>query len=140
MLKTGDVVFGCFAVKGETLADHHSVVVDVMGDMALLVYTTSIKPGEPVTSRRYSAEFSKNDCTFANWKNRCRYDGSRVSIVPVSMVEVTGRVPAATVTKIVEQITLAKRGSTFECARYDSAHPERRTGYVSRVKREAAFL
>ncbi|MNR71889.1 hypothetical protein D3C71_25680 [compost metagenome] len=138
-MKAGDVVFGAFATKNGTLADHHSVVVQVSGDNALLVYTTSIKPDEPQARRMLSREFTQNERELANWPNRCRYDATQLAIVPVSLLTITGRVPTAVVQELTKAIGDAKRDGRLELNHFNPKAPAKATGYASRLKREAAL-
>ena len=142
-MKAGDVVFGAFSVKGETLSDHHSVVVavDVIGkqEMAMLVYTSSVKPGEESARRALSRPFTDAERALANWPNPCRYDATVVALVPTSKLTVGGRVPAKTLQEIVENVGKAAGSNRLVRHTYDPAHPERMTGHASMLKREAVF-
>ena len=139
-MEVGAVVFGVFPVTGErTLTDHHSVVVKVSGDKALLVYTTSIKPGEAAPRRKFSREFTAAEKQSTLWSNRCRYDATQVAEVPLALLKVTGRVPSALARKMLEETFLAARAGVLQANSYNPAHEEKVTGHASRAKREAAF-
>lgn len=136
-MKAGDVVFGCFPVKSGTLADHHSVVAQVMGDSALIVYTTSVKEGDPVNRRALSREFTPGERELANWPNRCRYDASSVAVVPVKLLKVRGRVPTATLQEISQAVQTAVRDKRLDVNHYNPAFDVRATGRSVRGLREA---
>ncbi|WP_150126590.1 hypothetical protein [Burkholderia cenocepacia] len=142
-MKAGDCVQGAFAVNGETLGDHHSVVVALTKsgkeEMAMLVYTTSIKPGDELTRRALSRPFTDAERALANWSNPCRYEATRVALVPTSQLIVGGRVPAKTLQEIVDAVQKAAESNRLERHTYNRSHPVRMTGHVSMRKREAAF-
>jgi hypothetical protein len=127
-LERGDVVFGCFpGTDDATLLNHYSVVLAVNEGMALLVYTTS---GKGQTSRLDSPThgwFSQEDRALANWPRECRYDVSRVAVVPLVKVRRTGRISARTQAAIEQKVLWARsnaRASGFRLARYNAEHRE----------------
>lgn len=144
MFKPGDCVKGVFAVADGTLLDHHSVVVaiDSSGSeaMAMLVYTTSIKPGEGSTRFVLSRAFTDEERRMAKWPNPCRYDATRVALVPVSkLTSIEGaRVPSKTLQEIISSVMQAKQRGRLQSVTYNPAQQERMTGHTSKLKREAA--
>jgi hypothetical protein len=139
-VKVGDVVRGAFAVKGETLIDHHSVVVDIQKGHALLVYTASLKQGDASRTWKFSRAFDKNEMQLANWRNPCRYEASKLSIVPVSQLELQGRVPSKLLKELAVEMDKAKRMGCLQLHQYNPSHPEVRTGYVSAQQRRSATV
>jgi len=144
MFKPGDCVKGVFPVPGETLLDHHSVVVaidsSVKEAVAMLVYTTSIKPGEESTRHVLSRAFTDEERKMAKWPNPCRYDATRVALVPVSkLTSIEGaRVPSRTLKEITDSVMQASQRGRLQRLPYNPAHPVRMTGHVSMLKREEA--
>lgn len=139
MARVGDVVRGYFATADATLADHHSVVVAVSGSDVMLVYTSSVKPDELGARRRWSDEFSAQDRAQAGWKVRCRYDASRVSLVPADKVVVSGQVTSSTLAMLQTKVAECSKRGEIDIRRFHATLPVEVTGHVSRQKREMAY-
>lgn len=139
-MEAGDVVFGAFAVKDQTLTDHLSVVVQVEGSQAMLVYVTSIKPGEPILTRSHSREFTLDERTQASFHKRSRYDASIVSIVPLSKLKVIGKLPDETTIAITQEVQLAIQSGRLLMETYNPQSVKHVTRNVSRQKHEAEVI
>lgn len=137
-MKAGDVVFGAFAVDRITLADHLSVVVQVQGQQAMLVYVTSIKPGDAELTRSLSREFTPQEREQAAFHKRCRFDASIVSVVPLSKLKVIGSLLDETTNEIAQNVQAAIQDGRLKLATYDPKASQHVTRNVSRHKHEVA--
>lgn len=111
MFKQGDVVLGAFANPDGSILNHYSVVLDSNKEGVMLVYTTSLKEHSQC-SQRFSAE----DMMLASWTKPCRYDASKVCVVPASQVRKTGRITQATFKAIRTAFTQALRSRNIQSA------------------------
>lgn len=96
MFKQGDVVLGAFATSDGSVLNHYSVVLGANDDGVMLVYTTSLKEHSDCPQR-----FSAEDMRLAHWAKPCRWDASKVCVVPASQVRCTGRITERTFGEIV---------------------------------------
>ncbi len=111
MFKQGDVVLGSFANPDGSIINHYSVVLDSNKEGVMLVYTTSLKDHSQC-SQRFSAE----DMMLAGWTKPCRYDASKVCVVPASQVRKTGRISQRTFQTIRNAFTQALRSRNVHSA------------------------
>lgn len=94
--KAGDVVLGAFATSDGKVLHHYSIVLMSNKEGSLLAYTTSLKENGIQCAQR----FTSDDMKLANWTTPCRWDGSRVCVVPNSQVRKTGSISKSTLAQI----------------------------------------
>lgn len=128
-MKASDVVFGVFPChhgkenEEVSIVNHYSLVVEVKGDVAMLVYMTSIKEDEPVeATRAYSREWTPEEREHLNIQGRGRYDASRIAFVPTRLLRVVGQVPATTTESVSKQVMAANQSGSLLCVQYNPSH------------------
>jgi len=112
MFKAGDVVLGSFATKDGKVLNHYSLVLKSTEEGSILVYTTSLK-GQTSASRVFSAA----DMALANWAKPCRWDASKLSLVPNLLIRKVGTITKATLCKIQDGVQEAAKQRTLSVAR-----------------------
>lgn len=131
-LTVGDVVIGPFVSDGLTLKDHRSVVYGVFPHegraFAALVYTTSVKEEDIGAKFQFGREFEAIEKKMAGWSKDCRFDASKVSIVPVERLKKTGTVPRSCIASIEHCMSRAESSKTLRWEWFSTKLPQQRTG------------
>ncbi len=111
LFKAGDVVLGAFATQDGQVLNHYSVVLEATPQGCILVYTTSLKEHSNCPQR-----FNAADMKLANWTKPCRYDASRVCVVPNTQIRKTGSISKSTLSTIRTAYQRAASGRVLQSA------------------------
>lgn len=131
-LTVGDVVIGPFVSNGTTLTDHRSVVYGVFPHegraYAALVYTTSMKEEDFGVQFQFGRQFEAIEKKMAGWSKDCRFDASKVSVVPVERLKKTGTIPRSCVASIEHCMSRAESQKALNWEWFSTKLPQKRTG------------
>lgn len=111
MLNPGDAVHGDFIGDNGVVLRHYSVVMQSNAEGVVLAYTTSLKG--TVQRDNHAGKFSAEDMRLAGWKKECRFDASRLCVVPVASVTKTGRISQGTFARISQMLARARDSRTL---------------------------